>query len=118
LQLEEQAVVVANNVPDSVRRAFDIAGVEWGRADHASFRDREIIYEINTAPVPWMTDSYGNTIRMETKRVEARRMYGLLREIDWGDGSAIRYRRGRSIWRRLAGRAGRLAARAGPLLGR
>src|SRR5262245_61467707 len=52
LQLEEKAAAVANDVPENVRRAFDIAGVEWGRADHATFRGREIIFEINTAPHP------------------------------------------------------------------
>ncbi len=54
LQLEERAAMIANEVPEKVRRAFDIAGVEWGRADHATFRGREIIYEINTAPHAWL----------------------------------------------------------------
>jgi hypothetical protein len=101
LQLEEKAAVIANDVPESVRRAFDIAGVEWGRADHATFQGREIVFEINTAPVPWMTDRYGNTIRIETKRVKRTRMYSLLRELDWGDGTEIRYRPGKP-WRRFA----------------
>jgi hypothetical protein len=101
LQLEEKAVVIANDVPENVRRAFDIAGVEWGRADHTTLRGREIIFEINTAPVPWMTDRYGNTIRIETKRVKRTRMYALLREIDWGDGRVIRYRQGKP-WRRFS----------------
>lgn len=101
LQLEEKAAVIANDVPESVRRAFDIAGVEWGRADHATFQGREIVFEINTAPVPWMTDRYGNTIRIETKRVKRTRMYSFLRELDWGDGTAIRYRPGKP-WRRFA----------------
>jgi hypothetical protein len=92
LQLEEKAAVTANDVPDSVRRAFDIACIEWGRADHTTFRGREIIFEINTAPVPWMRDRYGNAIRAETKRIKRARIYGLLRDLDWGDGTPIRYR--------------------------
>jgi hypothetical protein len=101
LQLEEKVAVIANAVPENVRRAFDIAGVEWGRADHATYRGREIIYEINTAPHPWLTDRHGNTIRNETKRIAFARMYGLMREIDWGDGSAVRYREARPIWTEL-----------------
>lgn len=102
LQLEEQAAIVANQVPENVRSAFEIAGVEWGRADHATFRGREIIYEINTAPAVWITDPYGNAIRIETRRIEAIRMYALMREMDWGDGSRIRYRLGKSLWQKLA----------------
>ena len=99
LQLEEKAAMVANEVPESVRRSFDIAGVEWGRADHAAFRSREIVYEINTAPHPRLAEPYGNKIRIEAKRIALARMYGLLREIDWGDGAPIRY--GKPLWRRL-----------------
>lgn len=102
LQLEEKAAVIANDVPDNVRRAFDIAGIEWGRADHTTLRGREIVFEINTAPVPWMTDRYGNTIRVETKRAKRARIYALMRDIDWGDGTTIRYRKGKPISIRIA----------------
>lgn len=101
LQLEERAAMIANKVPDNVRRAFDIAGVEWGRADHATFRGRDVVYEINTAPHAWVTEPYGNKIRSESKRIGLDRMYALLREIDWGDGTGVRYRQGKP-WRRFA----------------
>jgi hypothetical protein len=100
LQLEEQAAIIANDVPETVCRAFDIAGVEWGRADHASFRGREIIYEINTAPYPQLIDRVSSPIRIKTKHIAFDRKYALLREMDWGDGRAIRYR-GKPFWRRL-----------------
>jgi hypothetical protein len=102
LQLEERAAVVANDVPENVRRAFDIAGIEWGRADHTTYRGREIVFEINTAPVPWMIDRYGNVIRAETKRIKRARIYGLMRDIDWGDGTPIPYRQGNPILTRIA----------------
>ncbi len=69
LQLEEQAAVHANEVPEAVRRAFDIAGVEWGRADHARFRGRDTIFEINTNPVALTPDRHGNAIRIEAPSV-------------------------------------------------
>jgi hypothetical protein len=93
-------MAIANYVPESVRRAFDVAGVEWGRADYAKFRGRDIVYEINTAPYPRLTEPYGNTIRIETTRIIFARMYALLREIDWGDGTSIRYRQGKP-WQRF-----------------
>jgi hypothetical protein len=100
LQLEEQAAIIANEVPEGVRRAFDISGVEWGRADHAIFRERELIYEINTNPTAFTPDRHGYAIRRESKRIAFARMCALLHEMDWGDGTAIRYR-GKSIWRRF-----------------
>ena len=100
LQLAEKVAMIANEVPESVRRSFDIAGVEWGRADHATYREREIIYEINTAPYPRLTEPSANRIRGEAKRIALARMYGLMREIDWGDGAPIRYG-GKPFWRQL-----------------
>ncbi len=94
--------MIANEVPEADRRAFDISGVEWGRADHAKFRGRDIVFEINTAPYPLLTDPHGNKIRNEAKRIAFTRMYAFLREMDWGDGAVIRYRRSKPIWRRLA----------------
>jgi hypothetical protein len=102
LQLEEQAAVIANNVPEAVGRAFDIAGVEWGRADHARFGGREVIFEINSNPTAQMPYRHGHGIRIESKRIAFARMCGLLREIDWGDGTVIRYQR-KPLWRWLAG---------------
>jgi hypothetical protein len=101
LQREEQAAVVANEVHANVRRAFDIAGVEWGRADHATFQGREIIYEINTAPYPQYSYPHGkDPIRIESMRIAFDRLYAFVRELDWGDGTVIRYRHGKP-WRRF-----------------
>jgi hypothetical protein len=104
LELVRQAAIIANEVPENVRRAFDIAGVEWGRADHAVFRGREVVFEINTNPTAQAAGGHANAIRMESKRIAFTRMCALLREIDWGDGTVIRYRRGKFICRRRAGR--------------
>jgi hypothetical protein len=102
LRLEEQAAVITNDVPEAVRRAFDIAAVEWGRADHATFRGREVVFEINTNPTVQSADPYGSEIRIASKRIALTRMCGLLREIDWGDGTTVRYRRGKPLWPWLA----------------
>ena len=99
LQREEQAAVIANDVPEAVRRAFDIAGIEWGRADHATYRGRDVIYEINTNPSALTAERHGFPIRAESKRIAFARTWGYLREMDWGDGTVIRYRRGKPIWR-------------------
>jgi hypothetical protein len=48
LQLEERTAMIANEVPESVRRSFDIADIEWGVLI-MHFQGRHIVYEINTA---------------------------------------------------------------------
>lgn len=111
LQLEEQATVIANDVPEAVRRAFDIAGIEWGRADHSIYRGRDVIFEINTNPSALASDRHGFPIRIESKRIAFARTWALLRELDWGDGTVIRYRRGVPIWRN---RIRRLFTQGGP----
>jgi hypothetical protein len=99
LQFEEQAAVLANDVPEVVRRAFDIAGVEWGRAGHSKYQGRDVIYEINTNPSAQMTDRHGFAIRVASKRIAFARTWNYMRDLDWGDGTVIRYRRGVPIWR-------------------
>ena len=46
------------------------------------------------------TEPSANRIRGEAKRIALARMYGLMREIDWGDGAPIRYG-GKPFWRQL-----------------
>jgi hypothetical protein len=99
LEREEQAEVIANAVPEAVRRAFDIAGIEWGRADHGKHRGRDVVFEINTNPTVQLADPYGSAIRSESKRIALTRMCSLLNEIDWGNGTAVRYRSGKPVWR-------------------
>jgi hypothetical protein len=84
-------------VPEAVRRAFDIAGIEWGRADHSKYRGRDVIFEINTNPSAMTVDRHGFAIRTESKRIAFARMWGFLRDLDWGDGTVIRYRHG-MLW--------------------
>lgn len=51
MQQEEDGIVRGNLLADAVRPAFEIAGIEWGRADHGTVGGREVVYEINTNPL-------------------------------------------------------------------
>jgi hypothetical protein len=46
----ERAMVMGNEHSELLRRAFDIAGIEYGRADFGFLGDKIQIYEINTNP--------------------------------------------------------------------
>lgn len=86
---EEQEQVASNALAEQVRRAFEIAGIEWGRADHATYRGRQIVYEINTNPDIHALTKQRLAIRDETMRIARGRMAALLWKIDFGDGSPV-----------------------------
>jgi hypothetical protein len=87
---EERRVVTENILVDAVARAFEIAGIEWGRADHALFHGRHVVYEINTNPMVHF-GAQGFERRTETKKISSKRMAQFLWEIDDGDGAPIKF---------------------------
>jgi hypothetical protein len=111
LERRELAEVRANLVPDAVAEAFRIAGIEWGRADHATVDGREVIYEINTNPMVYVPTRGNLAIRPETKRVALERMAGFLRESDRGDGRPVCYRTPMPLRNRLGSLALRFRQR-------
>ena len=109
---EELEIVTANRHEESVVRAFDLAGIEWGRADHGIYEGRHVIYEINTNPQIEMRQKQ-SPVRELSRRVCTAHMAALLREIDKGDGSNVTFHlRGtpkpwyRKLRRRLGPRLG------------
>lgn len=48
---EEYRFISANDVPDVLMRAFQIASIDYGRVDFSTVRGRTEIYEINTNPL-------------------------------------------------------------------
>jgi hypothetical protein len=63
-QLYERAFVSENRHTELLRRVFDIAGIEYGRADFGIVGGRVQIYEINTNP--FLSDDPDN--KSETRR--------------------------------------------------
>ncbi|SDB40645.1 hypothetical protein [Bauldia litoralis] len=86
---EERAIVAANQPPEVVKRAFELSGIEWGRADHATVDGREVIYEINTNPWIYRVRNMGADVRQETMAIARERFARLLWQTDAGDGSPV-----------------------------
>ncbi len=86
----ELEAVAEDVIVDTVRRAFDIAGIEWGRADHSVYRGRHVIYEINTNPTV-LVGTKELPIREASMKLAVGRLAGLLREIDSGDGAPVEF---------------------------
>jgi hypothetical protein len=85
---DERAAIAANAVPEPVRRAFALAGIEWGRADHALFGGRHVVYEINTNP-ECLVDIDEPVAREPAMAIAKERLTGFLRDLDWGDGAPV-----------------------------
>src|SRR6266480_3576078 len=90
----EKAAVVTNRFAEELRPAFEIAAVEWGRADHATFNGRQIVYEINTNPDIQPLVPQRSPIRDGALLFGRQRMAQQLWRIDFGNGTPLPFRPG------------------------
>ena len=85
LYVEEQCVVCDNPYGPQLARAFDLAGVDYGRADFGLVRGKVQVYEINTNPEIIFGNDHPSPIRQETFRIFERKYRDALRRIDTPD---------------------------------
>jgi hypothetical protein len=88
---DEHRRVLANDCPGAVRDAFQLANIEFGRADHTTVAGREVIYEINTNPMVGTLTPQPRPLRDETLLHAARTMAASLHAIDSGTGMPIEF---------------------------
>jgi hypothetical protein len=69
---------------------FDLAKIEFGRADHATIGGRTVVYEINTNPFigPFVPDS--KPLRLESQRCARQRLAAAFEAIDTKDGGRVK----------------------------
>jgi hypothetical protein len=99
---QEHDDVAANRFAEPLRAAFDIAGIEWGRADHATVAGQEVVYEINTNPSIGALAPQRLPVRDRTLAISRARMAALLHNIAAGDGRGVPIESGEALreWRR------------------
>jgi hypothetical protein len=85
---DEHEAATANRSAEEIARAFAIAGIEFGRADHATLDGRTIIYEINTNPYvgPYVPDPI--PLRFKTQPLVRQRLAAALQAIDCSDSGS------------------------------
>ena len=85
---EEHEVAAANLVAPEVIKAFAMAGIEFGRADHATIGGRSVVYEINTNPYlgPYVPDPI--PLRFKTQALVRTRLAAALAAIDCGESGS------------------------------
>jgi hypothetical protein len=88
---EEKAAIVSNCFAEELRPVFEMADIEWGRADHATYAGREIVYEINTNPDIEPLTPQRSPIRDEALRFARERMAQQFWRMDYGDGAPISF---------------------------
>lgn len=100
--------IETNEFTDTIRPAFEVGGIEYGRADHAPVGGRHLVYEINTNPTIRGPRVSRSPIYTEALTFSRERFAKLLWRIDSGDGRKIpvprsdrlkQYRR-RNFWTR------------------
>jgi hypothetical protein len=79
---EEHEAVAGNSFAADLDKAFTIAGIEFGRADHATVQGRTIVYEINTNPYFGRYVPDPLTMRRETQMIARARTAKALAAID------------------------------------
>jgi hypothetical protein len=86
---EEHAAVASNAHAEILRPAFDLAGIEYGRADHAVVGGRHVVYEINTNPLIADPAPQPFPLRLETMRIAREGIVRALQAIDLPAGGEV-----------------------------
>ena len=86
---DEHDAVVSNRYADEMARAFDLAQIEFGRADHAAVDGRTAVYEINTNPSigPYVPDRI--PLRFEAQRLGRQRLAAAFEAIDTKEDGVV-----------------------------
>jgi hypothetical protein len=79
---EEQRVVRENPYGPQLARAFDLAGIGYGRADFGLVQGKVQVYEINTNPEVAFEDKHPSPVRLESYRIFKRNYLAALDAID------------------------------------
>jgi hypothetical protein len=84
---EERRVVRDNPYGPPLARAFEIAGIEYGRVDFGLIQGKVQVYEINTNPEVVFGNDHPSPVRQETYRIFKRNYLDALGAIDTPDDS-------------------------------
>jgi hypothetical protein len=105
LYREELTLLQTNPFAEHLRKAFDIAHIEYGRADFGIWQGRVQIFEINTNPFMGPPDDHPSPVRIESMRHGWEKYLAALRRIDSGGGWPMRLANGElqrsRVWKNL-----------------
>lgn len=80
---EEQSMILQNAYHEEIATIFELAGIEYGRADFGIVDNRVVLYEINTNPdMPPPSNIHPNATRQENINLGWRKYCAALHQID------------------------------------
>jgi hypothetical protein len=89
----EHEAVTTNQFAADVKEAFDVAGIEFGRADHGTVNGRTVIYEINTNPFIGRYVPDKIALRFQNQKLGRERLAAALTAIDCKESGTRRLKR-------------------------
>jgi len=101
LYRDELKLLQTNPFAEHLKKAFEIAGIEYGRADFGIYKGRVQIYEINTNPMVGGPTPHPFAIRQESMRFCWGKYLEALRALDSGRGWPVRLPNGTLQRRRV-----------------
>src|SRR5438093_1704360 len=101
LYRDELQLLQTNPFAEHLNKAFEIAGIEYGRADFGIYKGRVQIYEINTNPFIGGLFPHPSAIRQESMRLCWDKYLEALRVLDSGGGWPVRLPNGTLQRRRV-----------------
>ena len=90
LYQNELELLKTNPFAEHLRKAFEIAAIEYGRADFGIYKGRIQIYEINTNPMINSPGPHPFAARRESERLCWETYLEALRAVDSGGGRSVR----------------------------
>jgi hypothetical protein len=90
LYQEELSMLQTNPHAEHLKKVFDIAGIEYGRADFGIYRGRIQVYEINTNPHVAPACEHPSATRVASMNLSWQKYLDGLRAIDSDGGSCVR----------------------------
>jgi hypothetical protein len=90
LYREEHAMLEQNPFAGHLRKVFDVAGIEYGRADFSFFQGRLQVFEINTNPYVAPAEPHPSATRVASMNLAWEKYMQALRAIDSHGGWPVR----------------------------
>jgi hypothetical protein len=100
LYREEHTMLEQNPFAGHFQKVFDVAGIEYGRADFGFFEGRLQVFEINTNPSLAPAEPHPSTTRVASMKLSWEKYLAALRALDSPGGPAVRLADGKLQRRR------------------
>ena len=112
LYRKELELIERNPHAEHLKKVFDLAEIQFGRADYGFYKGRIQIFEINTNPLLEEFSPHPSPLREQSMRLTWEKIMAALHEIDSGSGANVKFKKDRRMRRYRKWSLGNLFTRA------